>query len=156
MPAIKQAPVGQTPIWQAAVWQPRGRGFSMAAVDPADGHVIRFTGQVAWDENETIIGPGDIRAQTRQCFHNIEILLESVGGELGDIVEIITYFTDRTQLPIIQDVRLEFISKDCPPVSTSIMVAGLGHVDFLVELTPVAIVPANRFKPPCTVGSTTA
>lgn len=128
----------------------------MAAVDPADGHVIRFTGQVAGYENETVIGPGNIPAKTRQCFRNVAAILKSVGGEPGDIAENITCFADRTQLPIVQDVRLEFLSKDCPPVSTSVMVAGPGLMDFLVELKHVAIVPADRFRAPCTAGSTTA
>ncbi|MGI9408014.1 MAG: RidA family protein [Hyphomicrobiaceae bacterium] len=117
----------------------------MAAVQP-EGHVIRLTGQVAWDENEEIVGPGDVRKQTHQCFRNIETVLTSIGGALSDIVEITTYFTDRAQLPVIQDVRLEHLSQDNPPVSTSVMVAGLGHPDFLVELTPVAVIPPERFR----------
>ncbi len=125
----------------------------MAAVEGDGGQVIRFTGQVAWDENEEIVGPGDIRAQTRQCFRNIETILASVGGRLDDIVEIITWFTDRAQLPIIQDVRTNFLSPDCPPVSTSVMVAGLGHPDFLVELTPIAVVQDDRFRLPPAPGA---
>ena len=53
------------------VWSPRGRGFSMGVVQP-EGKVIHFTGQVAWDENEQIVGEGDVAEQTRQCFRNIE------------------------------------------------------------------------------------
>ena len=136
------------PINPPGVWQPRGRGFSMGAVDPMDGNTIRFTGQVAWDAGEKIVGLGDIYAQTRQCFRNIHTILESVGARFDDIVEITTYFTDRTQLSAIQEVRLEFLSTTAPPVSTSIMVAGLGHPEFLVELTPIAIVPKDRFRIP--------
>ena len=128
-------------------WEPRGRGFSMGAVVPK-GQVIQFTGQVAWDENEAIVGKGDIEAQTRQCFKNILSVLKFVGGTMDDIVAITTYFTDRSQLPVIQRVRAEFLDYDRAPVSTSIMVAGLGHEDFLVELTPVAVVPDERFIPP--------
>ena len=113
-----------------------------------DGHVIHLTGQVSWDENEAIVGKGDVEAQTRQCFRNILALLESVGGRLEDIVSVTTYFTDRSQLPAIQRVRTEFFDEHSAPVSTSVMVAGLGHEDFLVELTPIAIVPAERFIPP--------
>lgn len=132
----------------AGVWRPRGRGFSMGAVQPS-GHVIHLTGQVAWDENETIVGLGDVEKQTRQCFANIEALLASVGGTLHDIVAVTTYFTDRAQLPAIQRVRSEiFPDAASAPVSTSVMVAGLGHEDFLVELTPVAIVPVTHFVNP--------
>ncbi len=129
------------------VWKARNRGFQMGAVQP-DGVVIHLTGQVAWSANEEIVGKGDIEVQTRQIFENIEKLLAYVGGELSDIVSITTYFTDRAQLPVIQKVRTEFLRARQEPVSTSVMVAGLGHEDFLVELTPIAVIPASRFRQP--------
>ena len=130
----------------ADVWRARGRGFQMAVAQHG-GQVIHFTGQVAWDADENVIGMGDVDAQTRPCFPNIERLLGAVGGELADIVAITTYFTDRTQLPPIQKVRTDFLPPDAAPVSTSVMVAGLGHEDFLVELTPVAVIPLARYRP---------
>ena len=127
------------------VWQPRGRGFSMGLVQHA-GITVQFTGQVAWDAQENIVGKGDIAVQTRQCFENIRMVLAEAGGELHHIVSITTYFTDRSQLPEIQKVRSAYLDFDHPPVSTSVMVAGLGHEDFLVELAPVAVIPESRFK----------
>jgi len=129
------------------VWRARSRGFQMGVAQP-DGVTIHLTGQVAWNSNEEIVGRGDVEAQTRQCFENISFLLREVGGELSDIVAVTTYYTDRSQLPIIQRVRLEFLKSESAPVSTSVMVAGLGHQDFLVELTPIAVVPRDRFKMP--------
>ena len=129
------------------VWSARGRGFQMAAIQ-SDGIVIYLTGQVAWDRNEVIVGRGDIEAQTRKCFQNIKALLAEVGGNLCDIVSITTYFIDRAHLPAIQKVRSEFLTENTAPVSTSIMVAGLGHEDFMVELTPIAVIPSDRFRQP--------
>ncbi|MBE9553181.1 MAG: RidA family protein [Proteobacteria bacterium] len=129
------------------IWGPRGRGFSMGVVQH-EGRVVRLTGQVAWDENENIVGKGDARLQTRQCFRNIQAVLEAVGGGLDDIVSLTTWFTDRAQLAVIQEVRSEFLGPAAAPASTSIMVAGLGHGDFLVELTPVAVIPHERFIDP--------
>lgn len=125
------------------VWKSHGRGFSMGIVQP-QGRVIHLTGQVAWDEQENIIGSDDVAEQTRQCFRNIESLLHEVGGTLDDIVSITTYFLELKDLPEIQAVRNEFLSMDQPPVSTSVKVAGLGHEEFLVELTPIAVVPNDR------------
>ena len=137
----------KTTIEATGVWSPRGRGFSMAVVQP-DGKVIHFTGQVAWDENEKIVGEGDVAEQTRQCFRNIERVLAAVGGRLDDLVAVTTYYTDRSQLPLIQQVRAEVLRAENVPTSTSIMVAGLGHEDFLVELAPIAVVPDDRFVAP--------
>ena len=130
-----------------SVWQSRGRGFQMAVVQP-EGIVVHLTGQVAWSAEEEIVGMGDVEAQTRQIFKNIEALLQKAGGALSDIVAITTYFTDRAQLPLIQKVRAEFLKSGQEPASTSVMVAGLGHQDFLVELTPVAVIPRSRFVDP--------
>ncbi|MGL4237835.1 RidA family protein [Tabrizicola sp.] len=129
------------------VWRARGRGFQMGAVQQ-DGIVIHLTGQVSWSANEEIVGKGDVEVQTRQIFSNISKLLRRVGGDLSDIVAITTYFTDRSQLPIIQKVRTEYLTAGQEPVSTSVMVAGLGHEDFLVELTPIAVIPKQRFVNP--------
>ncbi len=137
----------KTTVSAEGVWSPRGRGFSMGVVQP-EGRVIHFTGQVAWDEDERIVGKGDVAEQTRQCFRNIERVLAAVGGRLDDLVSVTTYYTDRSQLPLIQQVRGEFLESDNPPTSTSIMVAGLGHEDFLVELAPIAVVPEDRFVMP--------
>jgi len=129
------------------IWAPRGRGFNLGVIQHG-GRVIHFTGQVAWDEQEGLVGKGDVEAQTHQCFRNIRAVLEAVGGRLEDIVSVTTYFTDRSQLPVIQKVRNQYFDQGTAPVSTSVMVAGLGHEDFLVELTPVAVVPEERFVEP--------
>lgn len=137
----------KTTIEANGVWTARGREFSMGVVQP-QGKVIHFTGQVAWDETEQIVGKGDIAEQTRQCFRNIEKVLTAVGGRMDDLVAVTTYYTDRSQLPLIQQVRNEFLDAENAPTSTSIMVAGLGHEDFLVELAPIAVVPDDRFVAP--------
>lgn len=126
------------------VWRARNRGFQMGAVQP-DGIVIHLTGQVSWSADEKIVGKDNVEMQTRQIFDNISKLLGEIGGELSDIVSITTYFTDRSQLPTIQKVRTELFESGQEPVSTSVMVAGLGHKDFLVELTPIAVIPKERF-----------
>ena len=116
------------------------------------GRVIHFTGQVAWDEQENLVGKGDVRRQTQQYFENIATVLQAVGGCLEDLVSITTYFTDRAQLPVIQEVRSALLGAQTAAVSTSVMVAGLGHEDFLVELTPIAVVPEERFIAPLPPG----
>lgn len=129
------------------VWQANGRGFQMGVIQPA-GITVHLTGQVAWNECEEIVGLGDVEAQTRRCFENIRYLLAQVGGKLKDVVSITTYFTDRSQLPDIQKVRTQYLAAGVEPVSTSVMVAGLGHKGFLVELTPIAVIPQDRFIKP--------
>lgn len=129
------------------VWKSKGRGFQMGVIEP-DGVVVHLTGQVAWDANEEIVGKGDVEAQARKCFENIRDFLAEVGGSINDIVAITTYFTHPSQLNTIQLVRQEFLTKGSEPASTSVMVAGLGHPDFLVELTPIAVIPKHLYCNP--------
>ncbi len=44
------------------------------------GNLLFITGQVAMDENNTIVGDGDIRAQVRQIFVNLGHILRAAGG----------------------------------------------------------------------------
>ncbi|MEM1383433.1 MAG: RidA family protein [Pseudomonadota bacterium] len=114
------------------------------------GYVVHLTGQVAWNAEERIVGTGDVTEQTRQCFRNIAAVLADFGGGLGDVAAITTYYLAQTDLPLIQAVRSEFLDPATAPASTSVMVAGLGHPDFLVELAPVAVIPPDRFHAPPT------
>lgn len=132
------------PYQPKGLWRPRGRGFSMALADPA-GRIVRLTGQVAWDEEERIVGRGDVGEQAHQCLRNIATALAPFGGTLDDLMEIVTYYTAPGQLAAIQRARAAALGGKRPPVSTSVMVAGLGHPDFLVEMTAVAVVPLSRF-----------
>ena len=127
------------------VWQARGRGFAMGVI-AHHGRLVHLTGQVAWDVDENIIGVGDVVSQTRQCFLNIQSLLGSIGGTLDDIVSITTWYTAQNQLPLIQSVRNEFLTDGNEPASASVMIAGLGHPDFLVEMTPIAVIPEDRLS----------
>lgn len=128
------------------VWRADGRGFSMGRTAP-DGVTVYLTGQVAWDERERIVGAGDVCEQARQCYRNISLLLERVGGRLGDLVDVTTFLRSRADLPAVQSVRVE-LALDPAPTSTSIVVADLGDVDFLVEIKAVAVVPRDRYKDP--------
>jgi enamine deaminase RidA (YjgF/YER057c/UK114 family) len=71
-----------------------------------------------------------------------------VGGTLEGIVLVTTCFTDRDLLSAIQQVRNPCFDVETAPASTCVMVVRLGHPDFRVEFTPVAVIPLKRFQPP--------
>jgi len=129
------------------VWGAGGRGISIAVVPPP-GQTVYLTGQVAWDEDENIVGPGDIAEQTRQCFRNIAKVLESFGGTLQDVAEMTTWYTAPEQIPVIHEVRTEFFDPDAGPASTTVQVSAMAYPEFLVEITPIAVIPFERFRTP--------
>jgi enamine deaminase RidA (YjgF/YER057c/UK114 family) len=129
------------------IWAPRGRAFSQGIVAPT-GHTVHVTGQVAWDAESNVVGPGDVRAQMIKSIENVEAILREVGGRLDDIVSMTIYFLDRAHLPIIQEVRARYFKAETAPVSILIQVSGLVIPELLIELVPIAVVPPNRYRAP--------
>jgi enamine deaminase RidA (YjgF/YER057c/UK114 family) len=108
--------------------------------------VVHVTGQVAWDEDDNVVGAGDAGAQMEKAIENVRTVLAEVGGTLGDIVSMTIYFLDRAHLPVIQRVRARHFDIETAPASVLVQVPGLVLPEFLVELVPVAVVPHSRFR----------
>ena len=129
------------------VWGHGGRVFSQA-VAPGEGQLVFLTGQVAWDEQDRVVGLNDTAEQLSQCFRNTQKILADLGGTLEDLVAITLYFTNRDDIPAIQTTRAAWLSLDTAPTSTLIQVPGLVIPEFTVELVPIALIPVNRYQDP--------
>lgn len=129
------------------IWNEPDKTYSQGVVQH-DGRVIHITGQIAWDENNEIVGRGDVAAQARQCLKNIETILAEVGGVKEDIVSMTIFCTHPDQIAKISAVRSEFFNTEMAPVSIFIQAAALVHPDWLVEMIPIAVVPHERFREP--------
>jgi len=68
-------------------------GFSQI-VTSQGGKTIYLSGQVAWDAQQQIVGPNDLRAQTWQTFRNLETAMTAAGGSLADIVSMRIYIVE--------------------------------------------------------------
>jgi enamine deaminase RidA (YjgF/YER057c/UK114 family) len=79
-------------------------------VEVTEGRPIYIAGQVALDPTGALVGPGDFRAQTRQVFQNLQAALEAVGVGFEQVVKLNYYLVDATQLPVVREVRDEFIN----------------------------------------------
>jgi enamine deaminase RidA (YjgF/YER057c/UK114 family) len=99
---------------------------------------IYIAGQVALDPTGTLVGPGDIRAQTRQVLQNLRTALQAVGVGFEQVVKLNYYLVDATQLPVVREVRDEFINTHQPPASTAVEVRRLVRDDLLIEVDTVA------------------
>jgi enamine deaminase RidA (YjgF/YER057c/UK114 family) len=127
------------------VWSPFG-AFSMAVLQ-GPGQVVHLKGQVALDLSGQLVGPGDMRAQTRQALENIRVVLASIGGTMADIVSLTHHVTDIDAFMATGDVRRQFFAEPYP-VTTTVQVVRLYRVDLLVEITAVAEIPRDRFRRP--------
>ena len=103
------------------------------------GNAIYVSGQVALDEDGKVVGEGDMRAQTRQVFKNMETVLGVAGASLEDVVKITVFTTDLSRLGETHEVRAEVLPKPAP-ASTAVEIKALLYPELLVEIEAVALV----------------
>ena len=72
-----------------SLYESTGFGFSHATVQDG-GRTIHLAGQVAWDKDCNVVGPGDLAAQTRQALANLKAVLEAAGATPADVVRLRT------------------------------------------------------------------
>jgi reactive intermediate/imine deaminase len=118
-------------------------GYSHVAEVTA-GRPVYIAGQVALDPAGELVGPGDVAAQARQVFDNLQAALEAVGASFEQIVKLNYYLVDATQLPVVREVRDQYVNTKQPPASTAVEVRRLFRDDLLIEVEAVAVVAMQR------------
>jgi len=120
---------------------PMGTYSQAVRVETGDAVWIHVSGQIAIDLEGNLVGPGDVRAQTRQVFENLGAILAANGATFADVVKIGTYLTTLDDLAGMREVRGEYLTAE-PPASTAVQVVALVVPDALIEIDLVAVVPA--------------
>ena len=105
------------------------------------GDTLYVAGQIARAIDGSVVGVGDIQAQARQVFANLEAVLASQGAGLRDIVKTTVFLTDARLIPGFREARGSVLGEDLPP-STLLIVEGLAMPELLIEIEAIAIVPS--------------
>ena len=117
-------------------------GVPYAYASVAEPGALVFTaGACPLDENEMVIGAGDVRRQAQQVMANLTEALAAAGAALTDVLKTTVYVAsgDRRDLLAAWDVvRAAFGEHDAP--STLLGVFTLGYRDQLVEVEAVALI----------------
>ena len=114
-------------------------GFSRAVVVEHDGWAeVAISGVSGFDYKAMTI-EADGAVQTRQCFANIESVLNQAGAGLQHIVRIRYLLTDAAQWDELAPVFGEFL-KDVRPAATAVVV-GLIDTRMKIEIEVDARVP---------------
>src|SRR5262249_28898042 len=103
------------------------------------GKLIFLSGILSRNEKAEIVGKGDMAAQIRQVFKNIEIALAAAGATMADIVKRQTFTTDIDSYFANIDARMSH-GGDNLSTSTTVEVRRLSHPDFLIEVEVMAVV----------------
>jgi reactive intermediate/imine deaminase len=108
-------------------------------VSTRGGRTIYIAGQVALDAQGRVVGTGDLAAQTRQVFANLEIALKAAGATFESVVKTNYYLRDASQIATVREVRSKYFTKELP-ASTLVEVPRLAQPDFLIEVEVIAVV----------------
>lgn len=119
----------------------RQYGFSQIVIGQGR-KTVYISGQVAWDPQQIIVGPGDFRAQTWQALRNVETAVKAAGGSLADIVSMRIYVVGDhlSEGKVISEALKSFFPEGLLPTTTWIGVQRLANEGFLIEIEPIAVI----------------
>ena len=78
-------------------------------------------------------------AQIARLEHaNIQAALESVGASFNDVAKLTYFVLDATQMPVVREVRDQFVNRAQPPASSAFEVRRLVGEGFLIEVEAIS------------------
>ena len=99
---------------------PRPAGFSYG-FEVKHGRLLFIAGQVARDQNNAVVGKGDLVAQFRQVCRNIQAVVSAAGGDMTDVVKLTIYVLDvadyKARLREIGGVYRDYFGKHFPAMT---------------------------------------
>ncbi|MGW1992690.1 RidA family protein [Embleya sp. NPDC001921] len=116
-----------------------GNGYTNVVT--GTGRLVAISGQVAFDEDGTLVGKDDPGAQARQVFENLRRCLAAAGATFDDVIKLTYFVTDIGHLPQVRTARDEFVDMTRPPASSAVQVGALFLPELLLEVEAFALVP---------------
>jgi len=114
--------------------------YSHGATQPAgSGRLVYLSGQTPNDPQTGRLVDGDVAAQARQCFANLEAVLAAAGLTLDDVLKVNVYLTDMADFPALNEVYRQTL-REPYPARTTVAVAAL-PLGARIEIEMVAAQP---------------
>ena len=104
------------------------------------GSTVYIAGQVSADTGSDLVHAGDLEAQTRQVWHNLEEAVKAAGGTLQHIVKTTTFVTNAEHFVVTRKVRNELWQNMNLPANTMLVVNKFANPEYLVVIEAVAVV----------------
>lgn len=103
------------------------------------GDTIYLSGQVSHDDKGEFVGIGDVEAQMRQAYANIQKVLAAYGATMDNIVDEVVFVTDmEAAFAAAVKCRKEILSDTPVVASTLVQVGRLAYPELLIEIKCVA------------------
>ena len=107
------------------------------------GNLLFISGMTAVDETGSIVGPGDIVAQTRYIYQKLEAILIAAGAGFEHVVQTTEYITTTENYRKTAAVRREVFTAPFPS-ATGVIVKGLLREDALIEISAIAVLAEGQ------------
>jgi enamine deaminase RidA (YjgF/YER057c/UK114 family) len=110
--------------------------------------LVYVSGQVSYAQDGSIVGKGDIRAQSEQVFKNVTAALKAAGAAWDDVVKLNGYMVNMSAEAVAayREVRMRFLKPGQFPASTLVGVTRLVQEDLLLEVEAIAALAAAPAK----------
>jgi enamine deaminase RidA (YjgF/YER057c/UK114 family) len=102
------------------------------------GNTLYVAGQVGRDENLQVIE--DKEAQFAEAFENLKTVLTAAGATFDDVVDMITYHLDMSDLQLFMEVKDRYMTNQYP-TWTALGVSALAMPGLLAEIKCTAVLP---------------
>ena len=146
---VRKSAIRSERVLNEAYDYPSKVSFSRGMRVELDNCLMLFiSGTASVDEDGESIHKGDIVAQTRRTFTNIQALLESENADWHDIVRTTCYLDDFRYYDEFNEVRNAYFEEqglNPLPASTCIQ-ARICRPELLVEIEAIAMIPKERAK----------
>lgn len=114
------------------------------AVRVAPGSTLIFlSGITSRVADGSLVGEGDIEAQSHQIFKNIQNILDAAEATLDNLVKTTAYVLNADEIDRFRSVRELYLGFE-PPASTIVEVSRLYDSRMLVEVEAVAAIPGTN------------
>ncbi len=108
------------------------RGVSM---EYGDRKQLYISGTASIDHKGIVLHVGDIVAQTRRMWENVEKLLEEGGAGFEDVAQMIVYLRDATDYPQVK----RLFDEQFPDIPKQIVLAPVCRPSWLIEMECIAV-----------------
>jgi len=75
---------------------------------------VYLSGQIPLVPGTMELVAGDIAAQIRQVFDNLQAVCRAAGGELRDIVKLNVFLTDLGDFPVVNEIMADYFAEPYP------------------------------------------
>lgn len=78
------------------------------------GNTVYLSGQIPLDPASMELVEGDMEAQIRRVFDNLQAVCQAAGGDLKNIVKLNVFLTDLSHFPTVNQIMAQYFTEPYP------------------------------------------